>query len=101
MDQYIPAAFRCKTWGAACGSAKAASPMLLESSQAVASNNRANGAISHLLDMACSLIDVWGHRLAGEVLLQAFEPTHRHGAMTAKISQEVISALVDYWQILA
>jgi hypothetical protein len=42
-----------------------------------------------------------GHRSAGEVLLQALGPTHRHGAMAAKISQEVIRALVDYWQNLA
>src|SRR5690606_24928937 len=51
LNQYRPAAFRCNTWGAACGSAKAASPRALESSQAVASSNSVSGAISHLLDM--------------------------------------------------
>jgi hypothetical protein len=67
LNQYIPAAFRCRTWGAASGSAKAASPTALESSQAVASNNRVSGAISHLLGMVRSFRDVCEHHLAGDM----------------------------------
>ncbi|WAJ39715.1 hypothetical protein OU800_10975 [Pseudomonas sp. GOM7] len=98
LNQYRPAAFRCNTWGAACGPENAAPPPLLQSSQAVASNKSVSGAISHLLDITRSLIDLLAP-LAGEMADACVRA--ETGAMTREISDGLIAALVDYWQILA